>query len=148
MDENNTKKRDLLDFVRVGEYSREIARKPIHLKVEEIIEEREELISKKREIELAIGEVAEWKRLELASVYSSKFPKSRACELTNSIEAAFIEKRRPLLTQLHAVNERIQQLKTQRQKSESRKHEEREDVVLLRKILASLSRIEQSLQKQ
>jgi len=143
MIEENERDRPELDFVRVGQHTRDVARIPIPRQVEQLRKELDELTLSNQRVEAKLNEVAEYKRSQLAEIYSKRYPKSTACEKTNALEATVLSKRRPLLKELHSIQERMNQVKARLPgRGANRPDGEREDVVLLRKILAVLTRLE------
>ncbi len=143
MDELLRDEKEKLDFVRVSQHTREVSRIPIPRQVEKLREELESLNAEKREIEQKLNDAAEWKREELAVVYSMRYPKSRACEKTNAIEAELLRRRKPLLRDLHSIEERRNQIASRLKESKGRRtsNEKAEQLSEMHQIRVLLERI-------
>lgn len=135
---------------RVSEDSRQAGRHSIPRQVEALRRELNGLTREKKNLEGELSEIQAWKRTETATILSSRFPKSRAIELTARLESDVVEKRRPVLVQFHAIEERIHAIKSRLKNSEvdpsqvsRRQREEREERE--KAVLSTLQSIENLL---
>lgn len=99
-------------FAVVSEDSRREGRQSIHALVERLRKELQELNGEKKQLEMKLREVEDWKKTETSRILSSRFPKSESIERTTRLESQVTERKKPFLVQLYAIEERIHSIKS------------------------------------
>jgi len=98
----------------VSEASRRDARVPVSQLVENMNAEIDELNREKKKLETALSDIAYWKAQETSKVLRRRLPKTQSIEATTTIEAQVGAKKRPLVENLKAIEERLHSLKSRR----------------------------------
>lgn len=130
-------------IAKVSEATRADA-KPAEIRYEKLQEELRQLGLEKNRVEAKISEVEEWKREQLVKVYRGRISGQHAA--TNEVEHEFRKNRKPLLKELHAIEERLAQIKN-RLKTSKLKEAQKPDLIALREgaKLKALQGIEKAL---
>lgn len=147
MDERLEEPAEKMKLVRVGEHTRHIARAGIPRQIDKLKKELQALNLEKADVEMRLNDESAWKREQLADIYSKRYPKSEMCQRTNAIESELHSRRRPLLRELHAVEERRNQIRGQLQgfSQTNRKEQKSEQLCELQKIRLILGKIADKL---
>jgi translation initiation factor IF-2 len=125
-------------IARVGEDSRRMARTHVHKLMENLEREKQSLIQEKREIELKISEVQNWKSSETSKILMKRLDKTSSIELTTALESQFRAKRAPLMRDKVAIEKRLHDINTM---FTNQGNKPREDVIVLLRIETLLAKI-------
>ena len=127
----------------VGQHSRESGRTPVHILVDRLEHERQNLAQQKRRLEGELSEVEASKRDALTKVYRLGMHKDLACAATNEIEAKFHRDRSKLIIEKSAIEERMNDIKNRVKNYNVQKpHENAKVVEVLLRIESLLLRME------
>jgi len=105
-------------FAEVSEATRSDGRTPVPIQVENLQKERNDLVHRKRSIEVELSEIESWRMHQNAIVLSNRLPKSEAIRRTTMLEAqarnkkqVFVREKQAIEERLHTINGRIKNKK-------------------------------------
>lgn len=129
-------------IAQVGQDSRRNGRIPVDRLLENMEREREDLLQEKRDIEVKLTQVEDWKRQETSKILMRRMDKTRSIEATTRLEAQVREKKAPLIKDKQAVEKRLHDIKTKFRRQGTKPREDVEVLLRIEKLLTQL--LEQS----
>lgn len=120
-------------FAQVGEDTRRSGRIPVDRLLHQLESERDKLLQEKRDIEVKLTQVEDWRRQETSRILMRRMDKTRSIEATTRLEAEARKKRAPLIIDKQTIEKRLHDIKTKLSRSGD-KRQPREDVEILLRI--------------
>lgn len=133
--------------VRSGQETRREARVTPDKLLENLYRERDELIGEKRQLELQLRHIEDWRKEESSRILARRMPKHRSIEASNQLEVHVRAKKTPLMEAINAVEKRLHDIKYRLASKRSQQDKQpREDVAALLRVEALLQRVVQLME--